>query len=122
MASLIPSLCVTNALARTIFFYRLGKIRDRRFDSQRYRASGLNLVIGAIVLWNTVYLERTTQALKTHWQPVDDTLLRYLSLLGWKHVNLTGDYVWRQSRRIEQGKFRPRRPRTTSLAYIFSVF
>lgn len=100
-----------NALARVIFFYRLGEIRDRRFDRQCYRASGLNLVIAAIVLWNTVYLERATQALKTHWQLVDDTLLRYISLLGWEHVNLTGDYVWRQSRMIEQGKFRPRRPR-----------
>ena len=101
-----------NALARAIFFYRLGEIRDRSFDQHRYRASGLNLVTAAIVLWNTVYLERITQALKTHGQPVDATLLRYLSPLGWKHINLTRDYVWRQSRRIEQGRFRPLRPLT----------
>src|SRR5581483_9820170 len=31
-----------NALARSVFFYRLGEIRDRSFESQRYRASGLN--------------------------------------------------------------------------------
>jgi hypothetical protein len=47
-----------NALARAVFFYRLGEIRDRSFENQRYRASGLNLVIAAISLWNTVYLER----------------------------------------------------------------
>jgi Transposase and inactivated derivatives, TnpA family len=29
---------------------------DRGFENQRYRASGLNLVVDAIVLWNTVYL------------------------------------------------------------------
>lgn len=46
-----------NALARAVFFYRLGEIRDRSFEQQRYRASGLNLVTAAIVLWNTVYLE-----------------------------------------------------------------
>jgi hypothetical protein len=86
--------------------------RDRRFDQQRYQASGLNLVIAAIVLWSTVYLERVTQALKTHGQPVDDALLRYLSPLGWEHINLTGDYPWRQRRRIEQGRFRPLRPLT----------
>lgn len=103
-----------NALARAIFFYRLGEIRDRSFDQQRYRASGLNLVTAATVLWNTVYLERATQALKTHGQQVDDNLLQYLSPLGWEHINLTGDYVWRQSRRIEQGKFRPLRPLTDS--------
>jgi TnpA family transposase len=50
-----------NALARAVFFNRLGEIRDRSFEQQRYRASGLNLVTAAIVLWNTVYLERAAQ-------------------------------------------------------------
>lgn len=27
--------------------------------------------------------------------------------LSWEHINLTGDYVWRQSRKVERGKFRP---------------
>lgn len=44
-----------NALARAVFFYRLGEIRDRSFEQQRYRASGLNLVTAAIVLWNTAH-------------------------------------------------------------------
>ena len=39
-----------NALARAVFFYRLGEIRDRSFEQQRYRASGLNLVTAVIVL------------------------------------------------------------------------
>ena len=29
-----------NALARAVFFNRLGEIRDRSFEQQRYRASG----------------------------------------------------------------------------------
>jgi hypothetical protein len=33
-------------------------LRDRTFENQRYRASGLNLVVLAIILWNTIYLER----------------------------------------------------------------
>ena len=98
-----------NALARAVFFYRLGEIRDRSFEQQRYRASGLNLVTAAIVLWNTVYLERAANALRTHGQPVDDTLLQYLSPLGWEHINLTGDYLWRKSSKIGVGKFRPLR-------------
>jgi TnpA family transposase len=47
---------------RAVFFNRLGEIRDRSFEQQRYRASGLNLVTAAIVLWNTVYLERAQRA------------------------------------------------------------
>jgi TnpA family transposase len=31
-------------------------------ENQRYRASGLNLTIAAIVLWNTIYLGRAVAA------------------------------------------------------------
>ena len=97
-----------NALARAVFFNRLGELRDRRFENQRYRASGLNLVVAAIVVWNTAYLERSVQALREN-QDVDDSLLQYLSPLGWEHINLTGDYVWSQSKKVENGGFRPLR-------------
>ncbi|MGR4056381.1 Tn3 family transposase [Pseudomonas aeruginosa] len=99
-----------NALARAVFFNRLGEIRDRSFEQQRYRASGLNLVTAAIVLWNTVYLERAANALRGHGQAVDTALLQYQSPLGWEHINLTGDYLWRSSAKIGAGKFRPLRP------------
>lgn len=99
-----------NALARAVFFNRLGEIRDRSFEQQRYRASGLNLVTAAVVLWNTVYLERAAQALRGNGHAVDEALLQYLSPLGWEHINLTGDYLWRSSAKIGAGKFRPLRP------------
>ena len=51
-----------NALARAVFFHRLGELRDRSFEDQSLRASGLNLVIAAIVLWNTVYLENAVNS------------------------------------------------------------
>ncbi len=99
-----------NSLAKAVFFYRLGEIRDRSFEQQRYRASGLTLVTAAIVLWNTVYLERAIRAIENHGQTVDKTLLQYLSPLGWEHINLTGDYLWLQRHKIQPGKFRPLRP------------
>jgi TnpA family transposase len=47
-----------NALRRAVFFNRLGEIRDRSYENQRHRASGLNLPVAAIILWNTTYLQR----------------------------------------------------------------
>ncbi len=44
-----------NALACAVFFNRLGEIRDRSFEQQRYRANNPNLVMAAVVLWSTVY-------------------------------------------------------------------
>ncbi|MBP6325357.1 MAG: Tn3 family transposase, partial [Sulfurospirillum sp.] len=99
-----------NALARAVFFNRLGEIRDRNYEQQRFRASGLTLVTAAIVLWNTVYLERAIVSLRTRDNAVvDDELLKHLSPLGWEHINLTGDYVWKKSSKLKEGKFRPLR-------------
>lgn len=98
-----------NAMARAVFFNRLGEIRDRSYEQQRYRASGLTLVTAAIVLWNTVYLERATQALANNDKSVDNDWYQYLSPLGWEHINLTGDYIWLHNKIIQQGKFRPLR-------------
>jgi hypothetical protein len=96
-----------NALARAVFLNRLGEIRDRSFENQRYRASGLNLAVAAITLWNTVYLDRAIQSLRDSGQPIDEELLPHISPLGWEHINLTGDYIWQQNKLLEQGKFRP---------------
>ena len=87
-------------LARAVFFHRLGEIRDRSFEHQHNRASGLNLVTAAIVLWNTVYLEHAIKHLQQH-QDIDPGLFQHLSPLGWGHINLTGDYTWTRRRNAE---------------------
>jgi TnpA family transposase len=99
-----------NALARAVFFNRQGDLRDRSFENQRYRASGLNLIVAAIILWNTVYLERAVAALREHGIAIDDEALAHLSPIGWEHVNLTGDYTWQATGRLRRGAFRPLRP------------
>ncbi len=43
-----------NSLRRAVFFNRLGEMRDRSYENQRFLASGLNLLVAAIILWNTV--------------------------------------------------------------------
>ena len=63
---------VKNSLARALLLNRLGEIRDRSFENQRYRASGLSLEVSAIVLWNTTYLERAVQALRDSGKDVND--------------------------------------------------
>lgn len=83
-----------NSLARAIFFYRRGAVRDRLREDLQNKASGLNLVVAAIVLWNTVYLEQAVAALERQGTPIPAECLPHLSPLGWEHINLTGDYIW----------------------------
>ena len=39
-----------NALARAVFFNRLGEMRDRSHEDQMHRANGLNVLCAAIAL------------------------------------------------------------------------
>jgi TnpA family transposase len=78
-----------NALARVIFFCQLGELRDRTFENQVYRASGLNLVVAAVILWNTRYLQLAADDLK-----VGSDMMKHVAPLGWEHLSLTGDYAW----------------------------
>jgi len=44
------------------------------------------------------------------------------AITHWKHINLTGDYVWRQNKRVEHCKFRPLRHSRWLSVRFFSVF
>ena len=99
-----------NSLARAVFIHRLGEIRDRTYENQQHRASGLNLLVTAIILWITRYLNRAIATLREA-EEVPDHLLAHLSPLGWEHVNLTGDYVWSRTdqRTVNADGYRPLR-------------
>ena len=104
-----------NSLARAVFLHRLGEIRDRTYENQQHRAAGLNLLVTAIILWNTRYLNRAIAALRVV-EEVPDHLISHLSPLGWEHVNLTGDYVWSHADEAMENHdgFRPLRPAPNS--------
>lgn len=62
------------------------------------------------MLWNMVHLEHVVYALRGNGRAVDDSLLQYLSPLGWEHINLTGSYLRCSSAKIGAGKFRSLQP------------
>ncbi|KOF12405.1 transposase [Ensifer adhaerens] len=95
-------------LKRAVFFHERGEIRDRSFESQAFRASGLNLVVSAIVHWNTVYLSRAVAHLRQSGRVIPDALLKHISPLSWEHINLTGIYSWDDEQQMPEG-FRPLR-------------
>jgi len=83
-----------NALSRAVCLYRLGRIHDRSLQDQQYRASALNLVVSAITIWNTIYIEKAVEHLRNNGWEITDKHLQHLTPLGWEHISLTGDYIW----------------------------
>ena len=53
---------------------------------------------------------------------MDDALLQYLSPLGWEHINLTGDYLWRSSAKVGAGQVQAATAMQPALAYDFFRF
>ena len=95
-----------HTLARAVFAHSQGRIRDRSHDAQQKRVMALNLVIAAIVYWNTSYMDKATDHLRRQgWLP-DPSLLRHVSPLGWEHIVLTGNYDW-NSGAAERSNVRP---------------
>ena len=72
-----------HALARAVFFHRLGELRDRTAEAMAYRASGLNLVVNAIILWNTTYLSRTIHYVRCQGVALTDERLSHIAPVKW---------------------------------------
>ena len=83
-----------HALTQAIYTFRQGRIIDRSHEAQQYRASGLNLVIAAIVYWNTIYMDAAAQHLRSTSVAVPDYLLAHTSPVGWEHIAFSGDFLW----------------------------
>ena len=83
-----------HSLADAVFAHSQGRIHDRRPEAQQNRAAALNLVIAAIIFWNTKQISTAVDQLRSAGVSIDKHLLRHVSPLGWVHVILTGDYFW----------------------------
>ena len=86
-----------HALKRAINFNRRGEIRDRSSEGQHFRIAGMNLIAAIVIYWNTKQLGEVVQRMTKAMNLPDPALLQHVSPLGWKHINLTGEYHWPRS-------------------------
>ncbi|OJD69843.1 transposase [Bacillus sp. NH11B] len=70
------------------------------------RASVLSILINAIIIWNTVYLSKAVEMLKST-QGFNEELLKHLSPLGWVHINFLGEYRFNMKDTITLESLRP---------------
>ena len=68
----------------------------------------LNLVVAAITLWNTAYLDRVLKSVQNHGISLPAQYLPHISPLGWEHIAITGTYQWKGTESA-WGRFRPLR-------------
>jgi TnpA family transposase len=85
-------------LARKIFHGQRGELRQRYREGQEDQLGALGLVPGAVVLWNTRYMDAALAQLRASDYPLRDEDIARLSPLGFKHLNVLG-------RRVPRGRF-----------------
>jgi len=83
-----------HALARDVCHGRRGKVLHPYREGQEDQLGALGLVVNAIVLWNTAYLDRAIVAAQTAGIDVNDADIARLGPLGHEHLNLEGRFTF----------------------------
>src|SRR5579872_2167741 len=83
-----------HALARKICHGNRGQIRQAYREGQEDQLAALGLVLNAVVLWNTRYLDAIVAQLRSDGQTVHDDDVARLSPLGHAHLNCLGRYAF----------------------------
>lgn len=91
-------------LTQAICTFKQGRIADRTHEAQQFRASGLNLVIAAIVYWNSTYIADAVAHLRAIGEPAPEELLAHTSPVGWGHIAFSGDFLWDRAAAMPTGR------------------
>jgi TnpA family transposase len=81
-------------LARKIFHGQRGELRQAYREGQEDQLGALGLVLNAVVLWNTRYIDAAVASLRDSGHPVRDEDVARLSPLGHAHINMLGRYTF----------------------------
>ena len=99
-------------LARVIFHGKRGELRQRYREGQEDQLGALGLVVNAVVLWNTIYMDAALRQLSSEGFEVRDEDVARLSPLGHEHINVLGRYTFTLPEPIANGELRPLRDPT----------
>jgi len=81
-------------LARRIFHGQRGELRQRYREGQEDQLGALGLVLNAVVLWNTRYMDAALSALRVSGYSVRDEDVARLAPLGFRHITFLGRYTF----------------------------
>ena len=98
-----------HSLARAVCHGRKGEIRQRYREGQEDQLNALGLVTNAIILWNTLYMDKALEHLRSQGWNINPEDIARLSPLGFIHINMLGRYYFELAEAIQNGGFRPLR-------------
>jgi hypothetical protein len=76
-------------------------------EGQEDQLGALGLVVNALVLWNTLYMEAVLKQVRTEGMKVLSADVARLSPLVHQHINFQGRYPFALTESVAQGALRP---------------
>ena len=107
-----------HSVARAVFHGQKGELRQRYREGMEDQLGALGLVVNAIVLWNTRYMQVALDELRSIGHPVKDEDVARLTPLLHEHVNMLGKYDFTLAEEVAQGQLRPLRDPSSLEEYI----
>jgi TnpA family transposase len=96
-----------HSVARAVFHGQRGELRQRYREGQEDQLGALGLVVNALVLWNTLYMEAVLKQAQTEGMEVLAADVARLSPMVHKHINFQGRYSFALTEAVAQGALRP---------------
>ena len=98
-----------HALARAVFHGKKGELRQHYREGMEDQLGALGLVVNALVLWNTRYLQQALAEYQAAEGTPEAGDVARLSPLLHEHVNMLGRYDFTLPERVAAGELRPLR-------------
>jgi hypothetical protein len=81
-----------HALARRVFFVRLGELRHAYREGTEDQSGALGTALNAVVRWNTLYMDAAVKDLHAGGLTISPEIRSRLSPLVHEHINFHGRY------------------------------
>ncbi|SNR94448.1 Tn3 transposase DDE domain-containing protein [Hymenobacter mucosus] len=102
-----------HAVARAVFHSKKGELRQRYREGMEDQLGALGLVVNALELWNTRYLQQALEYQQALVEPPEPGDVARLSPLLHEHINMLGRYDFTLPAGIAAGELRPLRDPTS---------
>ena len=96
-------------VARKVFYGQRGEVRKRYREGQEDQLGALGLVVNAVALWTSFYLDRAVKHLREQGEAVWEEDLARVSPLVREHVHVLGRYQFTLEESVAEGGARPLR-------------
>ena len=108
-------------LSRKIFHGQRGEVRKRYREGQEDQLGALGLVVNAVCLFNSLYLDESVRFLREAGEEATDEDLARVSPLAREHVRVLGSYHFTLDESVAGGSLRSLRDPSEPDAYEFPM-